>query len=68
MTAELIEYQKQLKGRKGDKNKFVREQLEALDPFFTKFFFDIDKSGKVTAKVLLNHYRKSPTYMVILIK
>ena len=53
LTAELIEYQKQLKGRKGDKNKFVREQLEALDPFFTKFFFDIDKSGKVTAKSIV---------------
>lgn len=53
LTAELIEYQKKLKGGKGDEEGFVRKQLEALDPFFTKFFFDIDKSGKVTAKSIV---------------
>lgn len=34
--------------------KFVREQLEALNPFFKEFFFDVDKAGNVTAKSIVN--------------
>ena len=31
----------------GKGSKFIREQLKTLDTFFDKFFFDIDKKGKI---------------------
>ena len=37
-------------GGKSNPAKFVREQLEALNPMFDKFFFDINKKGEIVFK------------------
>jgi len=52
--AELFIRLAKLREKQGEgANKTIREQLNALNPFFEKFFFDIDKNGKISFKGIL---------------